>query len=109
MKDISGIINRTEIFRNKEFKLYVYNSIVVVKNAKGKIVNFDAGQGADIKDAIKDSLKCIEICGLKQVNLIFNGIEILIHDGIDVRETINNYLPKYDEMQKKLHPKNFIQ
>lgn len=104
-----GIRNRTEIYRNKSFRQYLFDkNVVVILKDDNKVFCFDAVNNAELNETISESLKCLEVYCLEQVNLMFNGIEILIHEGMDKERAMRKYFEKYNEKSKALKDMVFI-
>ena len=99
MENLFGLYNHTEIFRKESVVLYQYKYICVVVGENGKVKCFDALKYSSVREAIEESLKCIDLYGLNRVDLMFNGIKIEICEDVDIEELINKYLLAYKKLQ----------
>ena len=101
--ELSGIYNKSTIYRNDEFKKYTYLSLYVIMNKRGKSVELNAKEGVEIKNAILDAIKYLENYGIESLPLMFNGIEICVHSNSDCYELIKKYFDDFKEFKKSLN------
>lgn len=106
--EMSALYNKTTIYRSGNYKEYSYKNIIVVKDEKDRTVCLDAKKDVEIRQAILDAKRFLNVFGFERLPLKFNNIEIMVYNCSDEKILIKNYLREFDEFRKRMLSTSFI-
>ncbi len=106
--EISPYRNKTQIFRNNNFDLYTYKSLIVVIEKGKRTVQLDAKINVEIKEAISDAVSYLKQYDLISLPLMFNSVIILVGQNSNEKKLFEQYLSKFNENKRASNLFNFI-